>query len=430
MEHVAAVDVNPRLLRSIGRVRAARGLTLTAHVPGVRFGDWVQIERNTAPPLDAEVVAFDGDLVTLMPLGDLFGVGPGDAVHSMDGPMRLECGPALLGRALDGIGRPMDGGAPVRGEPWRILRSAPNALERPPLSAVLQTGLRALDGLCTVAEGQRMGIFAPPGVGKTMLLAHLARHLEADVCVVCLVGERGREVNEVVAEALGPERMAKSVLVYATSDAPALVRMKSAHVATAVAEYFRDQGARVVLLVDSLTRYVRAARDVATSTGEAPGRRGIPPSALSGIAPLLERTGRTSAGTITAFYTVLVEGSDPDEPVAEEARSLVDGHIVLDRGLAERGHYPPIDIPRSLSRCMEGLVSPPQREAARKVRALLTRYEQKRELVELSATRPGGDPLLDAALARLPKLNRFLQQELHTVEPYTRMLEQLLKLGD
>jgi type III secretion protein N (ATPase) len=429
MKGSADVDVNPRLFRTIGSVRAARGLTLTAHVPGVRFGDWVQVARQATTPLDAEVVAFDGDLVTLMPLGDLFGVGPGDAVHSMEGPMRLDCGPDLLGRALDGIGRPIDGGPPVRGEPWRILRSAPSALERPALSTVLPTGLRALDGLCTVAEGQRMAIFAPPGVGKTMLLAHLARHLEADVCVVCLVGERGREVNEVVAEALGSERMAKSVLVCATSDSPALIRMKSAHVATAVAEYFRDQGARVILLVDSITRYVRAARDVATSAGEAPGRRGIPASALSGIAPLIERTGRTTAGAITAFYTVLVEGSDPDEPVAEEVRSLVDGHIVLDRGLAERGHYPPIDIPRSLSRCMDSLVSQPQKEAARRVRALLARYEQKRELVELSATRPGGDPLLDAALARLPSLNQFLQQELHTIEPYSRMLQLLLKLA-
>ncbi|MFM2420873.1 MAG: hypothetical protein RL385_5596 [Pseudomonadota bacterium] len=429
MKGPAETDANPRLFRTIGSVRAARGLTLTAHVPGVRFGDWVQVARHAATPLDAEVVAFDGDFVTLMPLGDLFGVGPGDAVHSMDGPMRLDCGPELLGRALDGIGRPIDGGPPVRGEPWRILRSAPRALERPALSTVLPTGLRALDGLCTVAEGQRMAIFAPPGVGKTMLLAHLARHLETDVCVVCLVGERGREVNEVVAEALGPERMAKSVLVCATSDSPALVRMKSAHVATAVAEYFRDQGARVILLVDSITRYVRAARDVATSAGEAPGRRGIPASALSGIAPLIERTGRTAAGTITAFYTVLVEGSDPDEPVAEEVRSLVDGHIMLDRGLAERGHYPPIDIPRSLSRCMDALVSQPQKEAARRVRALLARYEQKRELVELSATRPGGDPLLDTALARLPSLNHFLQQELHTTEPYTRTLQMLLKLA-
>jgi ATP synthase in type III secretion protein N len=421
------VTGEPQASSARGLVRAARGLTVTAEVPGARLGDWLRIHRGRDGELDAEVVAFDGDVVTLLPLGDPTGVGPGDRVVASGGPLTLPCAPGLLGRVLDGVGRPADGGAPLQGEALPISAPAPLARERPPLARLVPTGLRAIDGLCSVAEGQRTAVFAPPGVGKTMLLAHLARHVPADVCVLCLVGERGREVNDTLA-ALGSVRRATSVVVCATSDAPALVRMKSPHVATAVAEYFRARGAHVLLLVDSLTRYIRAARDVALSAGEAPGRRGIPPSALSSLAPLIERTGRTPQGSITAFYSVLVEGSDPDEPVAEEVRSLTDGHLVLDRALAERGHYPPIDITRSLSRPMDALVSAPQREAARRVRGWLARYEQKRELVELGAQTRGGDPVLDAALARLPQIERFLRQELFSAEAYDATLAQLIAL--
>jgi type III secretion protein N (ATPase) len=392
-------------------VRAARGLTVLAHVPGARRGDWVRIERAEREALDAEVIAFDDDMVTLMPFGDVRGVGPDDRVTWMGSALTLSCGPLLLGRVIDGMGRPLDGAGALQGAPFPIVRAAPPAHERPRLTRLLPTGINAIDALCSVAEGQRLGVFAAAGVGKTTLLARLAQHAQVDVIVACLIGERGRELNEFLEDALGSAARARSVVVCATSDAPALERMKSAHTATAIAEYFRAEGGRVLLLMDSLTRLTRAAREVGLAAGEPPARRGFPPSAFAELAPLIERTGLTTRGSITAFYTVLVEGNDLDEPVADEARGLLDGHIVLERSLAQRGHYPAIDIPKSLSRLMDGIVSPPHREAARRVRGWLAHYYEKRDLVELGATRRGADPLLDRALDKLPAIDALLRQE-------------------
>lgn len=421
-----------------GRVLGARGLTLTAHVPGARRGDWVRIHatgvRTVAhgeaqkQALDAEVIAFEGDHVTLMPLGSVHGVGPDDPITWMGSALSVRCGPSALGRVLDGMGRPLDGGPALEGEAWGILRRPPPAIERPRISRVLPTGVRAIDGLCTVGEGQRVGLFAPAGVGKTTLLARLAEHASADVIVTCLIGERGRELNEYLDDALGPRARQRSVVVCATSDASALERMKSAQVATTFAEYFRDRGQRVLLLIDSLTRLVRAAREVGLAAGEPPARRGFPPSAFSELAPLLERAGLTKAGSITAFYTVLVEGNDLDEPVADEVRGLLDGHLVLDRALAQRGHYPPIDITKSLSRSMDRIVSPAQKKAAERVRGLLSHYDSKRDLVELGAVSPGADPLLDRALAALPKLQTFLRQERGDISDFASTLERLAAL--
>lgn len=411
-----------------GRVHAAKGLTLTAHVPGARRGDWVRVLRRGDAPLDAEVIGFEGDLVTLMPLGDVRGVGSDDPVVCMGTALSIPASEGLLGRVLDGIGRPLDGLGPLEGEPWPLLRPAPPALSRPRIQRVLPTGVSAIDALCTVGEGQRLAVFAPAGVGKTTLIARLAQHAQADAIVACLIGERGRELNEFLEDALDAQTRARSVVVCATSDAPALERVKSAHLSTSIAEYLREQGKRVLLLMDSLTRLVRSAREVGLSAGEPPARRGFPPSAFAELAPLIERTGLSEKGSITAFYAVLVEGNDLDEPVADEVRGLVDGHIVLDRGLAQRGHYPAIDVVKSLSRCMDGLVSPPHREAAQRLRGWLAHYEQKRELFELGAIARGTDRVLDQVLARMPQIKGLLCQERGQVRSFAETVQKLMAL--
>jgi len=403
--------LDPLALTAVtGRVRAAVGLGVDAHLPGARRGDWVRIVRKHAEPLDAEVVGFTGERVMLMPLGQARGIGPDDLVEPVARSFAIACSDALIGRVLDGIGRPIDDGPALEGITWPVHREAPPPMSRRRIDRILPTGIRAIDGLCTVGEGQRLGVFAGSGVGKTTLLSRIAARADADVIVACLIGERGRELNEFL-DALTPETRKRCVIVCATSDQPPLVRMKSAHVATAIAEYFRAEGRRVVLLMDSLTRFVRAARDVGLAAGEPPTRRGFPPSAFAELAPLVERTGLSEHGSITAFYSVLVEGGDLDEPVTDEARGLLDGHLVLDRVLAQRGHFPPIDVTRSLSRLMDSLVSPPHAQAARKLRAWLQHYELKRDLVELGAAQRGHDALLDQALARLPAIQGFLRQD-------------------
>lgn len=416
------------LLRVQGRVHGAAGLGIKAHLPAARRGEWVRIVRHLGPPLDAEVVGFSGEDVLLLPLGDAEGIGPGDRVEKVADSFAIRCDATLVGRVLDGIGRPLDDGPELSGELFQVKRPACSPLARARIERIVPTGIRAIDGFCSIGEGQRMGIFAGSGVGKTTLLCQLTERADADVIVLGLIGERGRELRDFL-EALSPEAKQRSVIVCATSDQPALVRMKSAHVATAIAEYFRDRGKHVLLLIDSLTRFVRAARDVGLTAGEPPSRRGFPPSAFAELAPLIERTGLWKHGSITAFYSVLVEGSDLDEPVTDEARGLLDGHLVLDRNLSQRGHFPPIDVPRSLSRLMDGLVSAPHQQAARTLRALLAHYDDKRELVELGATQRGQDALLDQALARLPGLHAFLRQPRHEASPFASSVERLLELA-
>jgi type III secretion protein N (ATPase) len=397
-------------LRSTGRVSSIVGLAIRASVPGVRVGDLVRIDRSTGAPLLAEAVGFAESDTLLMPLGDATGIGPSDAVSSLGVPLSVDCSFELLGRVLDGLGEPLDGKPKPRGTPRAVAGPAPNPLARPRITRQLALGVRAIDGLIAVGEGQRMGLFAGSGVGKSTLLGQIARQAEADVFVACLVGERGREVGEFLDESLGKEGLARGVVICATGDAPALVRMKSALTATAIAEWFRDQGKRVVLLMDSVTRFARAAREVGLAAGEPPARRGFPPSVFAALPSLLERSGTSSAGSITAFYTVLVEGGDMDEPVADEVRGILDGHIVLDRRVAERGRFPAIDMLQSLSRTMEHITSPTQRQQALAIRAALARYEEKRDLVLLGAYKKGTDLLLDDALARVPKIEAFLAQ--------------------
>jgi len=393
-----------------GRVRAIVGMTIRASIPGVRVGEVVEIERRDAEPLTAEVVGFELDDAMLLPLGTPRGVGPDDRVRATGQPLSIVASDALLGRVLDGLGHPIDGGPPLRGTRWPVMREAPAPLSRRRIDRPLVTGIRAIDGLMTLGEGQRVGLFAGSGVGKSTLLGRIARQADADVVVVGLVGERGREVREFLEDCLGEAGRERAVVVVATSDAPALLRVRSAWVATAIAEHFREAGRRVLLLMDSVTRFARAAREVGLAAGEPPARRGYPPSVFAALPRLLERGGTSAAGTITGVYTVLVEGGDLDEPVADETRGILDGHVVLDRELAARGRWPAIDPLRSLSRVMPRVTPPEHMEAARAMRAHLAVYEAKRDLVLLGAYDRGQDRRLDAALDRIDDIEAFLRQ--------------------
>lgn len=393
-----------------GRVRALVGLTIRASIPGVRVGEVVEILRRDQGPLLAEVVGFELDDATLLPLGDARGVGPDLPVRPTGRPFAIQASDALRGRVIDGLGQPIDGRPLPPGVAWPVMRPAPDPLSRARITTPFVTGVRAIDGLMTLGEGQRVGLFAGSGVGKSTLLGRIARKADADVVVIGMVGERGREVRELVEEGLGAEGLARSVVVAATSDAPALVRMRSAWVATALAEYYRDRGQRVLLLMDSVTRFARAAREVGLAAGEPPARRGYPPSVFAALPELLERTGQGERGSITAVYTVLVEGGDMDEPIADEVRGVLDGHVVLDRELAARGRWPAIDPLHSLSRVMDAVTDARQVEHARALRAHLSVYEAKRDLVLLGAHEPGRDPQLDAALERIDAIEAFLRQ--------------------
>ncbi|MCA9601771.1 MAG: FliI/YscN family ATPase [Myxococcales bacterium] len=403
-----------RTVRITGRVRSLVGLAVRATAPGAKVGELVHIlRRGGEPPLPAEVVGFMDEDALVLPLGAAEGVGPEDAVECSGSPLRIRCSNALLGRVLDGLGAPMDGGATLVGDTWDVVRPAPSPLDRHRIARALPTGVRAIDALLTFGEGQRVGLFAGSGVGKSTLLGQIARGAEADVVVVCLVGERGREVREFLDESLGSEGLARAVVVCATSDQPALVRMKSAHTATAIAEWFRGQGKRVLLLMDSVTRFARAAREVGLAAGEPPARRGYPPSAFAALPALLERSGTGGTGSITAIYTVLVEGNDMEEPIADEVRGILDGHVVLSRALAERGRFPAIDVGQSLSRVMGAITTDTQRAHATRLRAWIAHYEDKRDLVLLGAYKAGADALLDEALARQGNIERFLAQPSH-----------------
>lgn len=416
-------------LRPVGHVRAVTGLSVRAMLAGARIGDVVLLKRR-GEPLPAEVVGFDQGEAVLIPLGELSGVGPDDAVESTGAPLSIGAGAALLGRVLDGLGRVVDGGPEPRGlTSVPVDRAPPPALGRRPVAEPLSTGVRAIDGLLTVGVGQRVGLFAGSGVGKSTLLGAIARGTSADVVVVALVGERGREVGDFLEHALGEEGRKRSVVVVATSDSPSLERLRAAQTATAVAEHFRDRGKSVMLLVDSITRFARAQREVGLAAGEPPARRGYPPSVFAMLPRLLERSGQGERGSITAIYTVLVEGGDMDEPIADEVRGILDGHIVLDRRIAARGHYPAIDVPVSLSRVMDAVVSPEHRTAAREVRALIGAYEDKRDLIALGAYAAGSDAAVDRAIAALPAVNRFLQQDARQIEPFEGTVQALAKLA-
>ncbi len=414
-EHLVA-----ELTRSFGqftpvavRGRVSKAVGMLVHATGIRarVGELCELVTPGEPTLQAEVVGFQDKVAILTPLGPTTGISAATEVVPSGRGLLCPVGLGLLGRVLDAMGEPLDGLGPVRATARMPVEREPvNPLQRRMVQAPLSTGIRAIDGLLTLGEGQRVGVFSPPGVGKSTLLGMLARGSSADVNVVALVGERGREVKEFIEHSLGAEGLAKTVLVVSTSDRPPMERIKSAFVATTIAEHFRDQGRKVLLLVDSLTRLARAQREVGLASGEPPTRRSYPPSIFSLLPQLLERAGNGSSGSITAVYSVLTEGDEENDPIAEEVRSILDGHIVLSRQLASATHYPAIDVLASVSRVMPLVASDEHRAAAGALRALMARYQELELLVRIGEYKSGTDALADKAIERREAIERFLRQ--------------------
>ena len=399
-------------LRPEGRVLSVTGLGIRVLIPGARIGDVIQIERRTGKPVDAEIIGFDAGQAVAVPLGSLAGIGPDEPVRTTGAPLQVSAGPGLMGRIVDGLGRPLDGRPLPSGlEMVWVDRAPPPALSRSAICRPFVTGIRAIDGLLTIGVGQRIGLFAGSGVGKSTLLGALARGADADAVVVALVGERGREVREFLDQCLGERGQRRSIVIVTTSDASPLERLRAAQVATALAESMRDKGAHVLLLVDSVTRFARAQREVGLAAGEPPARRGYPPSVFAALPRLLERAGTAEIGSITAVYTVLVEGDDLDEPIADEVRGIIDGHIILDRHLASYGHYPAIDVVRSVSRVMPRVVSDQQLALSHRFRSLISAYEQKRDLIMLGGYVKGSDARVDLAIQAREQIDAFLRQD-------------------
>ncbi len=419
-----------------GRLTRVTGLVMEAVGLRLAVGSCCTIELPGGNSAEAEVVGFSDDRLYLMPASDTYGVTPGARVLPMEMPAEkprvndpprprrraadfakhVPVGSGLLGRVLDSTGKPLDGRGALKAEREISLHNRPlNPLERAPISSVLDTGIRAINSLLTVGRGQRMGLFAGSGVGKSVLLGMMARYTSADVIVVGLIGERGREVKEFIETILGPQGLARSVVVAAPADVSPLMRLQGASYATAIAESFRDQGKHVLLIMDSLTRYAMAQREIALAIGEPPVTKGYPPSVFAKLPQLVERAGNAGrgGGSITAFYTVLIEGDDAQDPVGDSARAILDGHIMLSRGLADAGHYPAIDIESSVSRAMTALITEKQFEGIRRFKQLYSRYQRSRDLISVGAYASGSDPVLDDAIALYPQMETFLQQRMN-----------------
>ena len=410
LARVAAALRGADLQTRRGRVSEVIGLVVEATGLDAEVGEVCLIETGrTKAPVPAEVVGFRGSRALLMPLGEMHGIGPGKPVSATGEPFRVPVGDALLGRVIDGFGRPLDGGELELAARRPASAPPPDPLRRPRIERRLSLGVRALDAFVPCGVGQRLGIFAGSGVGKSSLLGMIARSTSADINVIALVGERGREVREFIERDLG-EAIERSVVVVATSDQPALVRIKAAFAATAIAEHFRDQGADVVLMMDSVTRFAMAQREVGLAIGEPPATRGYTPSVFALLPQLLERAGTSPEGSITGLYTVLVDGDDMNEPIADAVRSILDGHAVLSRELAHAGHYPAIDVLASVSRLATEIQPPAAREAANELRRLIAARRDKEDLIAIGAYQRGADPAVDAALALEGELNAFLRQ--------------------
>ncbi len=398
-----------------GQVKEVVGTIIRAIVPGVRIGE-ICLLRNPWDDLQlyAEVVGFSNEAAILTPLGEMQGISTATEVIPSGNTHSVAVGPGLMGRVLDGLGNPMDGGPEIKAvSQYPVYADPPSPMKRKIISEPLNLGIRALDGLLTCGKGQRMGIFAAAGGGKSTLLSSLVRGAEVDVTVLALVGERGREVLEFIEHDLGEEGLAKSVLVVSTSDRSSMERLKAAYVATAIAEYFRDEGKSVLLLMDSVTRFARALREIGLAAGEPPTRRGFPPSVFSSLPRLMERAGNSEKGSITALYTVLVEGDDMTEPIADETRSILDGHIILSRALASANHYPAIDILASISRVMGAVTSKEHRALAQEFRAMYAKYEEISLLIQIGEYKKGSDAEADKAIAHIQAMREFLRQGQH-----------------
>ncbi len=422
-------STNPML--HCGRVAQVIGLVTESFGPRTLLGSECDIDtQQPGRRVRAEVLGFRDNRILMMPLDDIRGIGPGNRVVAREEKARIPVGEALLGRVIDGLGVPIDGKGglrcsveyPIYGEPM-------NPLERKRIAEPLDLGIRAINGLLTVGCGQRVGIFAGSGVGKSVLLGMIAKRTSADVNVIALIGERGREVNEFIEKELGPEGLSRSVLVVATSDHLPLIRLRAAFIATAIAEYFRDNGCHVNLMMDSVTRFAMAQREIGLALGEPPTSKGYTPSVFTLLPKLLERAGTCAGrGTITGLYTVLVDGDDHNEPIADAVRSILDGHIVLTRELAMQNHYPAIDILRSISRVMGDIVSPEHRKHAGNLKSLLAIYKKAEDLINIGAYVSGSNPRIDRAVGMIDRINRYLQQDMHETVDYEQSVRQLFDL--
>ena len=436
---------------SSGHLTRINGLVMEAAGLKLPLGSSCRILPTGGAPIEAEVVGFNGERLFLMPSEDVYGLSPGARVvalepqvsapklgrapqarrRAVDRAKLLPVGNALLGRIVDGAGRPLDRHGPLHAETLRPLQGRPiNPMSRAPIDHSLDVGVRAINALLTVGRGQRMGLFAGSGVGKSVLLGMMARYTSAEIIVVGLIGERGREVKEFIEQILGEEGLQRSVVVAAPADVSPLMRLQGAAYATSIAEHFRDQGKHVLLIMDSLTRYAMAQREIALAIGEPPVTRGYPPSVFARLPQLVERAGNGAdgGGSITAFYTVLAEGDDQQDPIADSARAILDGHIVLSRTLADAGHYPAIDIEQSISRAMVNLITPEHFEQIRQFKQLFSRYQRSRDLISVGAYAAGSDPLLDQAIKSYPSFEHFLQQPLAERAEYTASIHHLYSL--
>ena len=415
-----------KYIKNMGRITKVTGLTIESNGPISKIGELCYIYPfGKAEPIFAEVVGFKENKILLMPLGEMEGIGPDSVVIASGDSLKVLVGEELKGRVLDGLGNPIDGKGPLNiNKYYNVNNTPPNPLKRKRITDVLPLGIKAIDGLLTCGKGQRIGIFAGSGVGKSTMMGMIARNAKADINVIGLIGERGREVREFIENDLKKEGLDKSIVIVATSDQPALVRMKGALLATAVAEYFRDDGKNVILLMDSLTRFAMAQREVGLAIGEPPVTRGYTPSVFAVLPKLLERAGTSEKGTITGLYTVLVDGDDMNEPITDTVRGILDGHIVLSRALASQNHYPAIDILASISRVMSSITSEEHIEASNKIKNIIATYRESEDLINIGAYQKGSNGKIDKAIDLIDSVNEFLLQS--TMEAYT--FEETLKI--
>ncbi|MCD6574087.1 flagellar protein export ATPase FliI [Candidatus Aerophobetes bacterium] len=414
-----------------GKVVEVVGSVVESHGPSASLGELCYIYSSNKKPIRAEVVGFREKRLLLMPVEDMQGISSGNIVKATGHPLSIRVGEELLGRVVNGLGQPIDGKGIIKSAEERsIYHLPPSPLRRREVTEPLGTGIRAIDGLITFGRGQRIGIFSGSGVGKSFLLGRIARFSQADVNVIALIGERGREVQDFIKKVLGEEGLRKSVIVAVTSDQPALLRVKGAFVATTIAEYFRDRGLDVLLMMDSVTRFAMAQREIGIAIGEPPATKAYPPSVYSLLPRLLERAGSFTTGSITGLYTVLVEADDMDEPVSDAVRSILDGHIVLSRALASKNHYPAIDVLNSISRLMVDIVSVEHRQAAGKLRKVLAVYKEAEDLINIGAYVKGSNQDIDYALRYIDTVNSYLRQDLEEFTPYQESVARLLKMFD